>query len=563
MNVKILVLVLFCFYFIFAFIKSSNVEKVLIIEPYFDFNQYLDDPYTRKVPESPKSMISNLLKRSFQLFTFSLKTSQGTISALRIQLCMSNTLKHILKETEKFNDYKLILENIQRRLKSDPVVTEIFNTKAIDRLIQIFRVYMVISYKTINENIQIFLKGLEFGVKLIKWMLKEITCMEPDSFDEFLRGFLSEPNSFDDFASDFLEKLKNEKDLVSNDSKIEFNCPSTTIATLQMIQSIKRSIDEAGGDLDFGDFSVYFDESLISDLKNINPNHLNTILKYSEYEIRKDHDYNLFDSRVITLDSVSKKPALKKVEDNLKRFVNYFKNTRIPNLEIVLLLKSITKTEFKSREIKLISCSIQELLSNDSMMRRHCLHEEPYDFESFEDNVKVTIRNLIKYLRTLGSEVEIDKFLRLIYDFLSEESIKTIKEVLKKFSELVKSGEETLFCLGLGLTGDFDLMKEYVLNNLLQDQDLNDELNVNHWLKNLTNESSMENLSTIRKASDKSSSNNSDLDSDDASFFNEVEEGGDFNEYFTFNYNDRRNHPNSYLNYFDFLIDTDDNEYYI
>lgn len=570
--------ILGCFYFLFTVSEASNVEKYLVVEPYFNFNQYLDGPYMRPVPESTENMISDLLKGSFQFVKFSLKTIPGPISALSVQLCIANTLKHILKEIENVSDYKLILESIPKRLKADPSVTMIFDPKAIDRLVRMFKVYTLISNKIISENMKIFKKGLEFGVNVMRWLLKEITSMEPESFEEFLEEILSEPPSFNDLASDFMKKIQEDiVSFISNESLMESNGPST-VETLLLIQNVKSSIDE-NVDPNFEEFSLHFDEYLISDLRKLRSNQLITILNYSEYEIRKVHDYKMsFDYRVNTLLRTFKKPALKQLEENLRRFINYSKSTNFPNLGI--LLKCIfneSKTDFESKEIEIISYLIQELLSKDSMIRRHCLYEETFDFETFEDNVKIVINNLIKYLRILGSEVKIDKFLKSINNFLFDESIETIKKVIKKFSELstkndsydfdsILNKEEVLLCLELGLIEEFDFMKEYVFDILLGIKE--EKFRGNPWLRNLKIES-MEKLSTIGAASEKSSSK------DDESFFNEVktQEEIEFDEYFNTFYEDidfrssqgtaeNSNNNNNY--YFDLPIDDyDDMEYYI
>lgn len=88
--------------------------------------------------------------------------------------------------------------------------------------------------------------------------------------------------------------------------------------------------------------------------------------------------------------------------------------------------------------------------------------------------MKEIFEKLILILRNLESEEEVDEFLRPIHDFLFHEPIDTIIEVVRKLSEIFGATHETFnereeleFCLKLALTGKFQLMKEYVLNHFL------------------------------------------------------------------------------------------------
>ena len=537
--IKFYIISPFLFYFLLKTVRSSFINRDLmidqniLIDPHFEVNQYLDEPFKRKVEEKPEKMIFDLLKGTFDFFSFSLKTISGPISVLSVQISLRNSLKQILSEMENFENYKTFIENVSKKLKKDSSITIIFDPISIDRLIKIFQSYENVFIKIKKENPESFLKGHEIILKVLKWTFKEISSIELEDFDEFLDEILSKPPEIDRFSSDLLDRLSKGRDFIENESK------SNEPSTLEIITMIQNLICSDGN---FDEISLYFDESVISDLRKQDFNQLRIVLKYSEYEIRKVHDYKVSFEYSLKR-NVYKKSAFLELEENFKKFINFSKTTKFPYLGIEFLLKKVfneSKFDFESKEIELISYLIQELSTKDSMILRHCLYGEPYEFDFLKGNVKLTIKNLISILKNLRREEEIEKFLEPIHEFLFNESIENVKKVIRKLSEIFSDEDELIlkdeivYCLelGLGLTGQFPFIKDYVLNNLMGIQlEDEDELYGNPWLRNLTLES-MEKLSTVGTRSEKSTRlNDSDDESIDKRDDREVEEERNYFEY--------------------------------
>lgn len=478
-------------YFCFASLEASKISLTpLNYDPYFEINELLDVPYKRKVPDTPEKMIFDVTKGTFDFFSYSMRTFSGPISVLSIQSCISNTLKHILDEMKVYEGYKRLLDRVSHRLKSDPSVTVLFDPAAIDRLIRIFQSSSVFLK---DDNGVDFGKGLDNFIEGMRWSLKEVSTMEPEEFDDFLDEFLNSPPSFEELAADLFNRLKNEKELIPDHVQNEFKLPST-LETINIIQSIQDYED-----LDYL-FSLNFDEYLIADLKREqNFERLKIIFEYSEYEIRKNHDYKIsFEYRVNTLAVIHKKPAVIELEENLKKFVKISQTQEY----LFLAIESLCKTaefNFESKDIELISYLIQEMSTEDSIIRRNCFHGSVFELETFDEKVKLFMKKLVSILRNLESEEQVDKFLGPIHDLLFNESIETIQEIMKKYSEMHEKRDEIIYCLGLVLTGQFSLMKDFVLIHLMGMRAA--EVHGNPWLRNLTLKS-MEQLSTIGTVSE-------------------------------------------------------------
>lgn len=506
-------------YFCFAISEASKTSTLLSnYNPHFEINELLDVPFKRKVPETAEKMIFDLTKGTFDFFSYSMRTFPGPISVLSVQSCIYNTLKHISEELKVFESYNRLLDRVSHRLKSDPSITVLFDPTAIDRLIKIFQSSSVF-LKDLNGVD--FDKGLNIMMEGIRWSLKEVSSMEPEEFNDFLDEFLNSPPPFEELSADLFTRLKDEKEFIADHIQKEFNLPST-LETVNIIQGIKDY-----DDLD-NLFALKFNEYLISDLKTQQQKfyRLKIILEHSEYEIRKNHDYKMsFEYRVNTLAVIHKKPAVIELEENLRKFVKISQTQEY----LLLAIESLCKTaefNFESKEIELISYLIQEMSTKDSIIRRNCLNGSFFELETFDGKVKLFMKKLFSIMRNLESEEHVDKFLGPIHDLLLNESIETLQEIMKKYSEMHEKREEIIYCLGLGLTGQFSLMKDFVLIHLMGMKAA--EIHGNPWLRVSTLES-MEQLSTIGTVSETREIE----DSDTEYFMDEYEKEDEetFNEY--------------------------------
>lgn len=433
-----------------AMIKASTLGVI-------DLDEFIDDQFrTTTTPTSSQEVIHSISKATldFVLFSLQIKTIIEPISILSIQFCFVKTLKHLIfqLESENLEDYNLFLDRFSLAIKSDHIITEIFTTSSIDRLTRILRKSSII-FEGLKSDNEYFDAGMREFLLGLKWAAQEISSLETFEFSDFLQYFINDnpPVSADHLPFEIYHKL------------CEFKTETESISTFQVLLLIQdRNIPNIPNIFNSDSSGVF-----------------EFILKISEFEIRKLHDFKVqfpMDQQHCKSD---KKISIDILQDNLKRIskvkVNSSNFSKIKTFieEIVSLSPPLICKE----EIDLIAYLIQET--------KHLLIRDPDwpgQFKEINGNALEFMTSLMKFLKSLINAEEMDRFLDLFHDFLSKESLENILRLSRKFNNL-SSIDELVYCIELGLKGgDFPNLKEYIFHELF---DIKEEISpfyVNPWL---------------------------------------------------------------------------------
>lgn len=407
-------------------VNASTAER----EMKFDVEELLDYPYRSGNVQfvSYNQAVSELSKGTLDFLQYSLLSIPEPISIISLQKYFITALNHVLNELNQFDNYENFLYRIGKRLKDDSSLSRIFAPNSIDRLLKMFTKATEIIENLHEQDLILFNQSIEVISRLIKITKTDFSSMEPEVvyklFDELLEiqhEHLRIPTSLD-----LMEYFSISGIDVSNPSAYEI---------LIKIEDFLESNDATAISCDILD---------TSELDDFDRKRLNLILNLTEFEIKRLHDFTIesFDHKPKF--SLKPKSAQLVLEDNLAEF------SKLPSdLDSFEVLKSYfmkvfsEPLNFGKYEIELISFFIQEPQSWNVLT---------------EGKVK-------EFLSKLEGLDRI--YLNHLYEFLSNEPIEVIQEILGKlFNYSEVKFDDLVISVILSLNGNFPLMKEFIFKEL-------------------------------------------------------------------------------------------------